>query len=440
MVNFFAETFLVLLSHYIPHYPLLYYDPSMVLYVVEEGAIQELCQEDPTCEVLGPWGAFPPLALFYPLRKGPLPKTIFASRNNRYLVPYDEAFKLARFQLIKLPLAPHIPPILKKLREIPQDGKILYDLNRERWETFYASLIGDQPFDYGDESYTIQTREVFRMAQESHLNAMAVEYLTQTLESIGYSPEQLPFQLSGCPSHVNIEVTIPGTLYPEEYILVTAHYDDICFPGGSYPCDHNDLPGADDNASGAVTLLAIADGLKGVSLERSVKLVWFSGEELGLCGSLYYVNQWMLQQKGTIVGVINGDMFAYDSDGDNLFEIHAGTQADSVALGELILSQAEALGLSPELYTTGAISASDHASFWQFGIPAVEIGEDFDNDFNPYYHSSLDNWEHMAPDHAYQVSRAIFFTLQKMANPLPKGPGVIMGPAPLQGHLALELP
>jgi Zn-dependent M28 family amino/carboxypeptidase len=45
-----------------------------------------------------------------------------------------------------------------------------------------------------------------------------------------------------------------------------------------------------DNASGSATILDIAQQLKNVDPRNKLRFIWFGGEELGLLGSAYYVN------------------------------------------------------------------------------------------------------------------------------------------------------
>ncbi len=74
----------------------------------------------------------------------------------------------------------------------------------------------------------------------------------------------------------------PGSdpVLSKEVILVSAHYDHVGLQGGEI---HN---GADDNGSGSMGLLAVAEALASAGpLRRSVLCVWLSGEEKGLWGS-----------------------------------------------------------------------------------------------------------------------------------------------------------
>ena len=45
-----------------------------------------------------------------------------------------------------------------------------------------------------------------------------------------------------------------------------------------------------DNASGSATILDVAQKMKNVEPRNKLRFIWFGGEELGLLGSAYYVN------------------------------------------------------------------------------------------------------------------------------------------------------
>lgn len=183
---------------------------------------------------------------------------------------------------------------------------------------------------------------------------------------------------------VNVVATLDGSVYPDQQVLITGHYDDV---SEDY---YNWAPGADDNASGAVSLLAAADILKDYGLVNTVKFVAFSGEEQGLLGSAAYAQQAYLNGD-QIAGVLNFDMIAWDGNGDDVIELHCGFPAANQALADLMIDVISDYGLSltAQKITSGATDRSDHASFWDYAYPAILGIEDFD-DFNPYYHSTGD--------------------------------------------------
>jgi Iap family predicted aminopeptidase len=90
----------------------------------------------------------------------------------------------------------------------------------------------------------------------------------------------------------NLVLTLPGRSL--ERIIVGAHFDS------------EDLgQGALDNGLGTAQLFAFASALRGQTLERTVELIWFNGEEQGLWGSRYQAEH--LGEAG-VVAMINLDM------------------------------------------------------------------------------------------------------------------------------------
>ena len=113
-------------------------------------------------------------------------------------------------------------------------------------------------------------------AQTNTLNWIKNKYL-----SYGYSAGQIvedPFTYTGSTAVCkNLIVTKTGTLYPNTYVIICAHYDTISGKG------------TNDNGSGTNVLLETARLLQNIPTEYSVKFIHFSGEEDGLRGSLHYV-------------------------------------------------------------------------------------------------------------------------------------------------------
>jgi Zn-dependent M28 family amino/carboxypeptidase len=85
----------------------------------------------------------------------------------------------------------------------------------------------------------------------------------------------------------NIVAQIEGSTFPNEYVVVSAHYDHLGMYNGVV------FNGADDDGSGTAALLAMAEGLMrlkklGLGPRRTIVFIAFSGEEKGLWGSSYY--------------------------------------------------------------------------------------------------------------------------------------------------------
>jgi photosystem II stability/assembly factor-like uncharacterized protein len=186
------------------------------------------------------------------------------------------------------------------------------------------------------------------------------------------------------PHLVNVVGTIEGRFHPGRHFLITGHYDD------ESEDPFNWAPGADDNASGAVGLLAATRILKEYGLANTVKFVAFSGEEQGLLGSAAYAEE-AFDRGDTILGVLNCDMIAYDGNDDRVMEVHSGFSTENQALADILIGAISDYGLDlmPQKITVGASSSSDHASFWSYGFPAILGHEDY-QDWNPHLHSTQD--------------------------------------------------
>jgi hypothetical protein len=223
----------------------------------------------------------------------------------------------------------------------------------------------------------------------------------------------------------NLILTIPGKTTPAEVVIMSAHLDDMPFEGAA--------PGADDNGSGVAALLEAARIMQHTRFDRTIRLIWFTGEEQGLVGSGMYVNDDDHDLTG-VVGVINLDMYAYDGNNDHCFEIHAGTLPASQAVGQCVVDSIGAYNLNLTydfLNNNSATNRSDHASFWGKQIGAVEILEDYfvsspltgckapSGDGNPYYHSSNDTLEHINTVTGLAITKAALAAGLAMAGPQP---------------------
>jgi hypothetical protein len=199
-----------------------------------------------------------------------------------------------------------------------QNAALAAQTSRDSWSGWIARLSGEAPVQISGQSRYIVTRH-----SEALFNGAtpAFDYLHQTL--LQWYPESRiredPY-LAWVDSQTspvvwkNLELTIPGHTRPDEIVLLTAHFDSTVFQWIGNPSSH--APGADDNATGSAALLEAARVLQNRAFTRTLKLVWFTGEEQGLLGSRAYTSQ---NDLTGVVGVINLDMFSYDSDNDRLY-------------------------------------------------------------------------------------------------------------------------
>ncbi|NMH86156.1 M28 family metallopeptidase [Flavivirga algicola] len=106
----------------------------------------------------------------------------------------------------------------------------------------------------------------------------------------------------------NVLAYIKGSEKPDEVIIISAHLDHIGISGNG---DINN--GADDDGSGTVAILEIAEALKkasdkGYTPKRSILFLHVTGEEIGLFGSRYYTDEDPIFPLTNTVANLNIDM------------------------------------------------------------------------------------------------------------------------------------
>jgi len=156
----------------------------------------------------------------------------------------------------------------------------------------------------------------------------------------------------------------------DDYIVIGAHYDHLGMGGpgsGSRMPDtlavHN---GADDNASGVGGIMALADAFLQMKEKpkRSIIFVAFSGEEMGLLGSNYFVKHPPVELK-KIKAMFNFDMIGrLPKDSASLMISGTGTSIEAEEILTNYKPSDFAIKFSPEGY-----GASDHSSFYMENIP-----------------------------------------------------------------------
>ena len=105
----------------------------------------------------------------------------------------------------------------------------------------------------------------------------------------------------------NVAAIVRGTEFPGEYVILTAHLDHVGIQNGDI------YNGADDNGSGTVAMLEIAEAFalareQGYSPKRSVVFLHVTAEERGLLGSEYYADYDPLVPIKNTIANLNMDM------------------------------------------------------------------------------------------------------------------------------------
>jgi len=167
-------------------------------------------------------------------------------------------------------------------------------------------------------------------------------------------------------------------------VVLGAHYDHLGYGEDKNALDavHEVHNGADDNASGTAALLELARKLKNNSPKsNNYLLMHFSGEELGLMGSKYWLDNPTIQASANYM--INMDMVGrYDT----ARKLTIGGYGTSPVWGNMVPELAKNLAYKLDSAGTGP---SDHASFYRKDIPVLF----FFTGSHPDYHKATDDWD-----------------------------------------------
>ena len=220
---------------------------------------------------------------------------------------------------------------------------------------------------------------------------------------------------------INVASIIEGSHYPNEYIVITAHLDHVGIEGEDI------FNGADDDGSGSMALLEIAQAFKMASLDghgpkRSIVILHVSAEEKGLLGSEYYTDNPLYPLEDTITN-LNVDMIGRtdptrDSDNDNYIYL-IGTDRLSSMLHETS-ERVNKNTVDLELdYRFNAwddpnrfYERSDHYNFAKNNIPVIFYFSGTHED----YHGPGDTPDKIRYDLLTKRTKLIFHTAWEIAN------------------------
>ncbi|MBD0325031.1 MAG: M20/M25/M40 family metallo-hydrolase [Pyrinomonadaceae bacterium] len=229
----------------------------------------------------------------------------------------------------------------------------------------------------------------------------------------------------------NVVAVLEGSdpVLKNEYVAVGAHYDHV---GTGTPVNGDSIyNGADDDGSGTTAILAMAEALAKTSSrpKRSILLIWHCGEEKGLWGSRYFVENPTVPL-AQIVTQLNIDMIGRSrragdtnpanrdlSGPDEIYVI--GSKMMSTELGQLSERvNRNYLNLTfnykyddpndPERF----FFRSDHYNYAQKGIPIIFYFDGVHED----YHRPGDEVSKIDFRKMVRVTRTIYATLREIAN------------------------
>jgi len=235
------------------------------------------------------------------------------------------------------------------------------------------------------------------------------DYIFSSFKSSGYDCSYQSFRAGNFTAR-NVIAEKTGQIHPHKILVIGAHYDTV-----------EASPGADDNASGVAVLIELSRLLSDVNLDYTIQFVAFTLEEppfftTALMGSKIFVKELKKSLSGNdteIIGMICLESVGYYSKEKNSQQfplpflkhfypdtgnfITVVSNIRSVRFSRKIsgpLKKHSRLPvenfIGPSVVT--GVDWSDHASFWEAGIPAVML-TDTALFRNPNYHDTSDTLE-----------------------------------------------
>ena len=280
----------------------------------------------------------------------------------------------------------------------PQIDSIVNLITLQSLSMLNRELTGDTSTIIGSLPFTIVSRYWATTSNEK-----AAEFIFERFQSYGLDTRYQTYRTNG----VNIIAKKIGSKYPNQQYIICGHYDDL--PSGPI------APGADDNSSGTCAVIEAARVLSSFNFDYTLIFIAFDEEEIGLYGSKAYSDSAFANQD-SIVGVINLDMIAYDSNND--WKIHIITNNNSILLANDMMAASYYYqpNLVPFLYlvtkeymtTLKYINdlGSDHISFWNNGFVAITPHEHY-GDFNAFYHTVNDKFSNLNVPYYLSMTKAV---------------------------------
>jgi Peptidase family M28 len=254
-----------------------------------------------------------------------------------------------------------------------------------------------------------------RHSKSKYIDDVA-NWLKEELEKISQAEINFHSYKEGRYKLKNVICQKTGSL-SDKVILVCAHYDSRM---EDLEDENSRAPGADDNASGVAVILEMARLISNLKLEKTIQLVFFSGEEQGLWGSKHYARQ-LKDDNADLHRIINLDMVGFppanrkhtvtiERDMGNAVRTNdqdSQTFADMMEQIALVYTHLDVM--------LGPIYDSDYMPFEALGYVTVGGYDGGAIDQNLHYHSTIDEVSFVDMDYVASVTKMVLATVLKEA-------------------------
>lgn len=280
----------------------------------------------------------------------------------------------------------------------PTVQSLLNDVRIDSLTNFVKQLSGEKTVIINGVTDTIKSRQYQQPGNEK-----AFQFMKQEFIRFGYQVDSFPFNTDG----KNLFAIKTGYKYPDKWFMLGAHYD-------NWPLT-TIAPGADDNASGTSTVLEAGRVFANYNFPYTIVFALWDEEEPGLLGSTAYVPT-IGSNSETLMGYVNVDMLGWDGNNDSVADVNVRQVAHSVTLlnKAQYCNTAYTIGLGLHIVDPGN-GSTDHAPFWYNNHSAIGIDEEYDNDFNPFWHTTSDSLVKFNLSFYQKCSKLAYATIAEFA-------------------------
>lgn len=324
----------------------------------------------------------------------------------------------------------------KKLETATQKGAkalLIVVKDVEKGISQYGHYITGSSFELKDLTTQPDNNSNQRVSSVYISTAMAEELLQRKLPDLETALAKQPLSFTAPAAlHLNLdkknaEITgknvlgfIEGTDLKDEIIVITAHYDHLGTENGYI------YYGADDDGSGTVALLEIAEAFwkakkNGKGPRRSILIMPVSGEEKGLLGSQYYTDVNPVFPLTQTVADLNIDMIGridpQHKDGNYVYiigsdklssELHHINEKANKTFTKLTLDYTYNDENDPNRF----YYRSDHYNFAKNNVPVIF----YFNGTHDDYHQPSDTVDKINFDAMQKRTQLVFYTAWQLAN------------------------
>jgi hypothetical protein len=231
---------------------------------------------------------------------------------------------------------------------------------------------------------------------------LAGDWIYSEFEQMGLNVEFNEWNFKNYESK-NIVATISGNDPSSNAIFILcAHYDTIKIS-----------PGANDDGSGTVAVLCIAEILSKYSFNHTIKFIAFSGEEVGTYGSFTYARD-AYKRNENIIAVLNLDIIGYaeTSDGGKILRFFHEEPSTWIADFAKTISSKYIDIVDMDIEDLPNYPGADNQAFVDYGYDGVWIAQ---HDSNSVGHSENDTLEHINLTYQIKATKLMLAILTELA-------------------------